>query len=258
MQCMRELIYLSTRKLRQFQQDKPPGRWQRVQQVGATAPMNLGGMQVALSDQSAADYPDLAGVLRHIDRNRNPRWFTEEGVESGGWIRFTAKLNYGLFGENPSASYRPRELGDSPIPIEPALLFWRPWHVVTPEDPHLLLHGSPEHFTGGALSPQSLPDMAATVNLGYQGRWFPPSDGVFLWRLLQGLIPLEEGRGYFRSPSDLSRALTRLLASVRTQHPPELAGQMSGYARVTCVTSSESDQGKRFVVASPLYVEYAS
>ncbi|MFJ4672711.1 SAVMC3_10250 family protein [Kitasatospora purpeofusca] len=141
---MRELIYLSERKLNQFVDDGRDGRKRRVNQIGATAPMGLGGLQVGLSESKPSDHPRLAEVIRHLEKT-NPalKSFTDDDLRPGQWVRFTADMNYQIF-HDPEGRRGPAISGP------PALLFWDP----QPPDSdgvwptRLLLHGSPEHLVG--------------------------------------------------------------------------------------------------------------
>jgi hypothetical protein len=224
---MRELIYLSERKLREFQEVKRRSRpWARVRQLGVTAPLNLGGMQVMLSEQAASKHPHLAQVLHHLDRSGPLAWFSEEGQKAGSWVRFDTLLNYKLLDGKPNSG-------------QPALLFWTPG----PEDladwpTRLLLHGSPEHLVGG-LASQRL-----------------PVESVALRRsAASGLIDLLNG-----GDSDewsLASTLARLLYDLDRKYPAETACRMSGYARLTASVQVPTS-GPRIVVASPLFIEYTS
>lgn len=104
---MRELIYLSERKLSQFVDDGKDGRRRRVNQIGATAPMGLGGLQVGLSESTRSDHPRLAAVVRHLEKGTPaPTSFTDESLRPGQWVRFTADMNYQIFHDPEGAAAR--------------------------------------------------------------------------------------------------------------------------------------------------------
>jgi len=245
--AMRELVYLSERKLRQFQRQRSPRLWHRVEEVGAKAPLNLGEISLGLSEP-AKQHPDLARVLRYIDNSdRPPRWFAEEGVRPGDWVQFEARLNYKIVTARRS-----------PTPSS-GLLFWEPPLPHTNSPPRLLLHGSPEHLmdVDGFQQPSTM-----TIGLALSH----PAGLVEFFDSLHG--------------ESFSQTLWYLLDDLDERIPPELASWMAGYARVTAnimvadtpeyelqppphISPSRQQPPPghrrfRVVVASPLYVEYAT
>jgi hypothetical protein len=234
---MRELIYLSKRKLRQFQDRKPSRGWgRRIREFGATAPMGLGELQVAFSDQTVSDHPDLARVLRHITRSDPPpKWFFEGDPQPGTWVRFQTRLNYKIVED---ASF------GSPPAGPPALLFWEPKILGDNSRPRLLLHGSPEHLVGGLAADQ------------------PPAERVDL--------PLSEPTGLVEflvhlTNHQFSQALWYLLRDLDGRLPPEIASTVTGFARVTAnlnvahtpfyYLQPDVSPVSHVIVASPLFVE---
>jgi hypothetical protein len=118
---MRELIYLSENKLQRFQTERSAGLWRRVRQVEVKAPLGT-GVNVGLSDPIAKSHPDLAKVLKHIDRSDSPAsWFEEEGLEPGEWVKFEARLNYVIYSEVVERYDQKGTLRPSPTPPPPPL-----------------------------------------------------------------------------------------------------------------------------------------
>ena len=118
---MRELIYLSENKLQRFQAERSAGLWRRIRQVEVKAPLGT-GVNVGLSDPIAKSHPDLAKVLKHIDRSDSPaRWFEEEGLEPGEWVKFEARLNYVIYSEVVERYDQKGTLRPSPTPPPPPL-----------------------------------------------------------------------------------------------------------------------------------------
>lgn len=235
---MRELVYLSERKLKQFQAEERPRRWwRRISNVGATAPLGLGGLQVGLANQTAADHPTLAQVIRDLERSsKPPRWIFEDGVRAGDWVKFRAELSYQVFSDNRFSGAPPAlealDLGRR------VLLFWEPWGP--PEEPQsthmMLLHGSADHLSGSL--PMSPPVSGDQVT------------GSSSAGLVDFLTQFED------EPLSLSGTIWRALSILGHSYPSELAIPMSGYARVTAnVPMQNPAEAPRVVVASPLFVE---
>ena len=245
---MRELIYLSERKLSQFREDgSRRRRWRRrVSELGATAPLGLGELQFTLADNPEAP-PNLGRVLRHLESlTPKPAEYSERPPRAGQWVKFKARMNYQLV--------RPTTDGwdDNGRPIEDpvgptAVVFWEPHSRLEPwsgAKPRLVLHGSPEHLLGIAATPPEPTDLSVS-------RSSPPG----FMDLLYGNRP--------HNGEDPGHALGTLLHQLdHPRLPPHAAGLFAGYARVTLGLQVPFSVGRRSatvqaVVASPLYVEYA-
>ena len=123
---MRELLYLSDAKLRQFHSERGPRL--RVREIGVPG---IGQVGV---DQPAGAHLDA--VVDHL--SGIARWYTEDGLATGDWVQFETSLGYTVAGTDRV----------------PVLLFAEP-----PGDRRLVLHGSPHHLVGGALPDVPRPDM---------------------------------------------------------------------------------------------------
>lgn len=216
---MRELIYLSTVKLRQFRPDRPAGWRRRVREFEGKAPMNLGGIRFSLTDEAVT--ADLERVLRylHVHSAKPPRWYTEDGLEPGQWVQFEARMNHEVVG--PAAE-----------PGTTVLVFWE---VPGDAPVRLLLHGSPKHLVSATQTDEPSPYSTLSRAPGF----------------LRVFTDLEKDGSPGPRPS-LAR-VTSLLAELDT-FPAETAHPVSGVARVTVVLRPGDDA--TIVVASPLYVEY--
>ncbi|MEV0749870.1 SAVMC3_10250 family protein [Streptomyces sp. NPDC050273] len=256
---MRELLYLSERKLAQFREDGSPRRrrWgRRVSELGATAPLGLGELQFALTD-APQGHPNLERVLRHLKSLApKPAEYSQGSPDAGQWVKFKTRMNYQIvrpttqvLDDNGEQHFR-----ESPnfreSPIGPAaVVFWEPHSQLEPwssSKPRLVLHGSPEHLLGLAAAPSESTDLCA-----------PPSLGLGFLRLLQGY------GGQSSVDSGLERALGSLLHQLDGRFPTHAAGLFTGYARVTFRFEVSIPPGRRAetvrtVVASPLYVEHAT
>jgi hypothetical protein len=115
---MRELVYLSQRKLNLFQDDSR----RRFTVRGEAGIPGVGHVSV---ESSAAD-SRLDDVIDHL--SGSARWYQEDDLTPGEWVQFEATLGYTVY--------------EAPSPI---LLF-----AEVPGARRLLLHGSPEHLSGMA------------------------------------------------------------------------------------------------------------
>jgi signal transduction histidine kinase len=229
---MREMIYLSERKLNQFLPNGKPKRYRfrRELQVGFQTP--LGSVNVGRIPPFADDtLPErLQRVVEHLAPNS--RWFQSTEVVTGQWISFYARMKYTVFGNTPSTAMA----------------------VFIDEDraqTRLLLHGSPQHLLIGP---------AATPNR--QDQWWNASDGSPVFDGMPELVPMLFELG--ETSADLRReglrrdslnqelqALVRLLDH-ELRAPAEW---MAGYARVTAQDPAVDRARRWTVVATPLFVE---
>jgi hypothetical protein len=252
---MRELIYLSENKLRRFQTERSAGLWQRVRQVEVKAPTGA-GVNVGLSEPIAKTHPDLAKVLKHIDRSDSPaRWFEEEGLEPGEWIKFEARLNFIIYSETVENYDQKGARKDPPTLPPPPLFFWQP--KPGPEKSNavvLLLHGSPENLVG--MDPEDPPVHSATIRrvgsvLGELSKF------LFQLRTAESEDLLSARGEYQTFEGQIFELCHRLYAML----PPETASRMVGYAKVTALMTlpdfigRDTDRWTRVLLATPLYVE---
>ncbi|MFL6120910.1 SAVMC3_10250 family protein, partial [Actinophytocola sp.] len=118
---MRELIYLSERKLAEFRPQRR--RWFRVREIGVPGVGQVGIEQPADSH--------LDEVIDHL--SGIARWYQEDGLGPGEWVQFETAMSYLVL-----------ELEDLP----PILVF-----AEAPGGRRLILHGSPEHLIGAPAPP---------------------------------------------------------------------------------------------------------
>ncbi|MCG3752733.1 SAVMC3_10250 family protein [Amycolatopsis sp. Poz14] len=186
------------------------------------------GVELRVNLSGRAAHPGLDRAVRKI--GTSARWYTDDELVPGQWVQFEARLNYRVVH------------GGSHGGQSAALLFWEP---ANGDEPRLLLHGSPEHLVGTRKTPP-----AETIGL-------PISHSGGMADFLDELT----GKSF-------SQALHFLLGDLDRRTPPELAGWMAGYARLTAdlavtntpahFTREERTPPTRVVLASPLYVEYTS
>jgi len=121
---MRELIYLSERKLREFRRERRRGF--RVREIGVP-----GVGQVGIEQPADGHLDDVIDHLSGI-----ARWYQEDGLKPGEWVQFDTPMSYLVL-----------EFEDQP----PVLLF-----AEAPGDRRLILHGSPEHLIGAPDPPTTM------------------------------------------------------------------------------------------------------
>jgi hypothetical protein len=248
---VRELVYLSDRKLEQF---LPTLRsfWPRPK-VNLKSPV----ADVALEPVQDAEKNRIRHLARVIaDIEISARWFTDPDVKAGQWIHFEAPLNH-------------LEVDSDGMDI----VFFVDPKTATANYPtggstRLILHCSGSH-----LRTRNPPTRVDRPN-GEQVRLVQPSGsgpGVFtvdniqlLLRLLRSQPqPVDNDKPPLPIPPRqlrLPTAVSRLLRAIDSRVFPETAAWMAGYARVT---ASVAAPGKRlhpahYLIASPLYVEYAA
>ncbi|NUT52421.1 MAG: hypothetical protein HOV94_34785 [Saccharothrix sp.] len=218
---MRELIYLSTAKLRQFLPAGATRRLPRVSEVEAQIPLNLGGVRFSFPAEAAAGLSHLNDVVRYLveQSDQQLRWYTEAGLEPGRWVQFEARMNYQVL--EPDDASRAG-----------TLVFW---DVSATNPVRLLLHGSPRHLMAAAA------DDRASYHTSSAPQGFLSSLGAALAEST-------------RDRSLSLDAVTSLIDGVNVL-PADTASMVTGLARVTGTVGP--DDRSRIVIASPLYVEYS-
>lgn len=211
----------------------------------------LASTSVPAANQSPSERiarEELVKLDKAIDEiNTRSLWYSDPAVQAGSWIYFESPLNYCIL----QSEY-----------FSPAVVFVD--HVDLLPDPsvRLLLHGSVRHLLG---RPKVI-DIGAEIEILYPS----PSSGEFVYALADNVaevVRLIHGTqdALTASPStqarhSLSSSMTRLLRSLDQKFVPETAAWLGGVARVTAPVSTRAEfpRAERFVMATPLYVEYVS
>jgi hypothetical protein len=257
---VRELVYLSDGKLRQFLPERrrrvPRAKWQLSTPVGGM------GWEPEMLDVERARNERLHQVVQHV--SSSARWFTEGDVRTGSWVQFEAPLNYLTL----RGSVAPGMVlfVDPPRPVE---------GYETGGSLRLLLHGTARHLTGGQepviAEPPPLTD-GEVGNSGYShGRSlgqlvFTPAVNLLTDLLGEPAVTSDAPRrGQRGDPANrrgvrtLSDGTCQLLATLDGQLPTETAAWMCGFARITAVIDAPpSSKSGRYVVGTPLYVEFVT
>jgi len=257
---MRELVYLSEGKLRQFT-SRRLRRKLRDGDVEGEIKTPIGGLRIGHKPSGgrldAFDF--LERVIAELERSdRAPKWFEDDSVEPGQWVHFEARLRYWIMPEAHFSS---------------AVIFkdsYSPW------DGDLFLHGSASNLLGNIPSPTEIDLDGRQIEVGTSPE--PPSTSLYAYkahahaekaRIRQGAKQLADGSATEDQHTDrhISRAdpvASTILQALRELQGDETAAWMAGIARVTGVFDvssrerwSYSTSGRRKVLAaSPLYVEY--
>ncbi len=251
---MRELVYLSDRKLEQF---LPLLRsfWPRPK-----VNFKAHGLEIAVepkSDTKKSELKHLAKVIAHIDETA--RWFLEPGLEPGQWVHFEAPLNHLMVN---------REDSD--------LVFFVDRNTATTDYPsggttRLVLHCSGIHLRTRSR-PVRIPappgedvGCVVPVDLSEGG-----SDGDYVFNVnsielllihLRASQPFDQYKhnDLLYTRHHLNKATSELLRVIDARLYPETAAWMAGYARVTAdLTAPHDDAAAHYLVATPLYIEYAT
>ncbi|MEU9877171.1 SAVMC3_10250 family protein [Streptomyces phaeochromogenes] len=273
---MREIVYLSDRKLREFLPEKrrrvPRGKWQ------LTTPFGGLGLEPEAPDVERERTERLEQIVGHV--SLSARWFTEDGLLPGTWVQFEAPLNYRIL---HGTAHDMVIFFDVRHPME---------GYETGGSVRLLLHGSAQHLTE-AWDPngagRSVPPMLAVrpepteppepIMMSRQVfRRSLPASGGSVWvtmatsvltvdhaaRLLE-ILEAEPGvGGDGPQPAgnrrvSLVKGTCKILSVLDREVPAETAAWMRGYARITAVTPAPRfSTSDRYVVGTPLYVEYAT
>lgn len=244
---MREFVYLSDNKLRQFIDPGPRRRWWPSSgKVSLSLPVGSMEVQQDATQGRRLIEQRLGAVDAHVDLAA--RWYADEDVGAGDWVAFEVPLLYSL--------------------LEPLVLFVDPLNPRDVRQTRLLLHGSassmrPDLWEDAQQSP-GMPHQHSEASFVYE------MEGAF--RSLHFVQdPLRHGAEPSVDPERrLRRSVARVIATLDNNFSPVTAAWMRGVARVSVrfpaepspeesgelVDESPSTPGA-IVVASPLYVERA-
>jgi hypothetical protein len=240
---VRELIYLSDRKLAQFLPSlRQLQRWPRI----AVKTPVVDAFWEPTADDRKQQQRQLERVIAQIELSA--RWFADPAAGPGQWIQFEAPLNCLVPERNRGLLF----LLDRPAP--------------TPGYPtagalRLLLHGSAAHLVP-TVRPAPVATPTTEVEVDYAPDMSGPAPftvdtvGVLLSLLGEQSSPTTDqhqapdGRVLRHLPD----AVAALIAAMDARVYPETAAWMTGYARVTVTLADPT----RCVIATPLYIEYTT
>lgn len=243
---MRELVYLSKRKLRQFDLGRAPRGLRARVKAAIRAPLGIGELTVE-TDSRQRDLPELDDVITALERSeRAAVWFTDN-AQPGQWVQFEAPMSYTTIGK--VVVFLDADAQSAAYP--------------SGGDVRLMLHGSSEHLVGGDPVPRTsveeLSEQAAArsaIDADAFASVFNSFFDLIEYGSRQDINSLEEDRVMSLKNRLPAAGLDHVLPTL-TRHLrlPHTAAWMAGYARVTAYTSA----GQRSTVfATPLYVEHVS
>lgn len=241
---MRELLYLSTKKLGTFLPDWPS------LSVRGTASAGVGPVSVTVDVSAAspagfdeATVKAFRRVRGHLEREAGH--FTSPDLEAGHWIFFDVMMGYGTL-------YRDTE---AVPPEDDVALFYSSSRSSEPngEVPtDLLLCGSTEHLC------------RRTVSAGRMG------SGTEWLHDLIGKVNIADGQGDGALPEEVSSdalAAKRtnmpaqiarwVFETIRDHHSPDQYARFQGLAMILVIVP-ENEFDSRLVLATPLFVQFAS
>jgi len=233
---MRDLLYLSENKMRALA-PQLPGRLRR--RLGFEAGLNVGVVSARASlpgEPQPSSIALLDAVVEMIERDKGSRWRTDVELRAGDWIQFEEEFRYGdaaLAGDALSGLVYFAA-------TDPAALF-----VLCGSSVHVLDRWQSGDGPGQrvgyfymdallacARQLAELPDEAATTE------FTPPETGSALQRALGWLCRVEtrddRPNGWVTGPV-----------------------RLSGHARVLAAEPSPAPREPPYVLATPLYVQYA-
>ncbi|GAA3135407.1 SAVMC3_10250 family protein [Streptomyces echinatus] len=238
---MREIVYLSESKLRQFMPE--PRRAPRAGTLRVTTPFGGIDMDAPTTDEEQSRH--LRQVYRHVERVAD--WYEKPGLRPGQWVQYEVPLRcVTLSGAH-----------------EDLVLFvdrpGRDMHLASDQSCRLLMHGSVRHLRG--WNPMSVdgPVLEVGNSASSLGHAFVTRAGQVVEALTRHRDPMAADQTASRTaPALHGRGVRELLHALDDEDLSlDTSALMTGYARVTGVLSTSSSNGP-CVVASPLIVEYAT
>ncbi|MGW0837918.1 SAVMC3_10250 family protein [Streptomyces prunicolor] len=241
---MREIVYLSESKLRQFMPE--PRRVPRTGALRVTTPFGGVDMDAPATDGEQGHLRHLREVYKHLELVAE--WYTEAELRPGRWVQFEASLRcVTLSGANQDLV-----LFVDSVPESDA------GHVAG-GGCRLLMHGSARHLRGWTPTAVDGPVLEVVNSGSSLGTSFVTRAGQVVEALARHRDPLPEDQTSPRTAVNLhGRGLQELLRALDEGDVSiDTSAMMTGYARVTGLLPGTGTTS-RCMVASPLVVEYAT
>lgn len=241
---MREIVYLSEGKLRQFLPE--PRRLPRAGALRVTTPFGGVDMDAPATDGQHGQLRHLRQVYKHVELVAD--WYAKKELRPGQWIQFELPLRcVTLSGAH-----------------EDLVLFLDPVHEGGPDlastkSCRLLMHGSARHLRSWTPMPVDGPVLEVGNSASSLGDAFVTRAGQVVKTLTRHRNPGLADQDASQPADDLhGRGVQELLRALDDEEVIiNTSALMTGYARVTGVLPNTQDNA-RCVVASPLIVEYAA
>ncbi|MFC5957749.1 SAVMC3_10250 family protein [Streptomyces pratens] len=241
---MREIVYLSESKLRQFVPE--PRRVPRTSALRVTTPFGGIDMDAPVTDGEQSQLRHLREVHKHLELVAD--WYTEPELRPGQWVQFEVSLRCVTL----SGAHQ-----DLVLFVDSAR--GRGTDRVAAGSCRLLMHGSARHLRGWTPMPVEGPVLEVVNSGSSLGTSFVTRAGQVVEALTRHRDPLPADQTPPRAAADLhGRGVQELLCALDDEDVSiDTSAFMTGYARVTGLLPSIGT-GSRCVVASPLVVEYAT
>ncbi|OIK01581.1 SAVMC3_10250 family protein [Streptomyces colonosanans] len=241
---MREIVYLSESKLRQFVPE--PRRVPRAGALRLTSPFGGIDVDAPAADTEQGQLRHLREVCKHVELVAD--WYAVSDLRPGQWVLFEAPLRCVTL----SGAHQ-----DLALFVDPA--GGTGTGPVADGGCRLLMHGSVRHLRG--WSPMSVdgPALEMEDSASSLGTAFVTRAGQVVEALARHRDPLPVEQAPSRTAVRLhGRGVQELLNALDDEDDSiDTAAMMTGYARVTGLLPS-TPATPRCVVASPLVVEYAT
>ncbi|GFH33928.1 hypothetical protein SCWH03_01290 [Streptomyces pacificus] len=240
---MREIVYLSESKLRQFVPE--PRRVPRAGALRVTTPLGGIDMDAPAVNAEQGQLRHLRQVSRHIELMAD--WYAQPDLRPGQWVQFEAPLrcvtlggahqDLVLFVDRAGSGADSAAYGDC----------------------RLLMHGSVRHLRGSAPKVVDGPALEAESSDSSLGTAFVTRVGHVVEELTRHRDPLPLEPAPSREVVRLHRGGVKELIDALDDEDDSInvSAMMTGYARVTGLLRGDGTTS-RCVVASPLVVEYAA
>lgn len=241
---LREIVYLSESKLRQFVPE--PRRLPRTGALRVTTPLGGIDMDAPAADLERGQLRHLHDVCKHVALVAD--WYAEPDLRPGQWVQFEAPLRCVTL----SGAHQ-----DLVLFVDSAGR--RGTDSVADGGCRLLMHGSTRHLRGWNPMQVDGPVLEVDNSASSLGTAFVTRAGQVVEALTRHRDPLPVEQTPSRTTVPLhARGVQELLDALDEEdHSIDMSAKMTGYARVTGLLSS-TRADSRCVVASPLVVEYAT
>ncbi|MGM9337579.1 SAVMC3_10250 family protein [Streptomyces murinus] len=241
---VREIVYLSESKLRQFV--PAPRRVPRTGALRVTTPLGGIDMDAPAANAEQGQLRHLHDVSKHVELMAG--WYAQPDLRPGQWVQFEAPLRCVTLGGAHQ---------DLVLFVDPAGRGRT--GSVADEDCRLLMHGSVRHLRGWTPMSVDGPALEVENSASSLGTAFVTRAGQVVEALTRHRDPLPLEQTPSREAVRLHRqGVQELLDALDDEDDSiDTSAMMTGYARVTGLLSS-AGATSRCVVASPLVVEYAA
>ncbi|WP_405804519.1 SAVMC3_10250 family protein [Streptomyces sp. NBC_01187] len=240
---MREIVYLSESKLRQFV--PAPRRIPRVAALRVTTPFGGVDMDAPVKDGAKDQLRHLHKVCEQVQLAAD--WYAVPDLRPGQWVQFEAPLRCVTLSDahQDLVLFVDRARGGD---VNPSAQGCR-----------LLMHGSVRHLRGRTPIPVDGPEPEGANSLSSLGTAFATRAGQVVEALTRSRDPLATEQTQRQEAVRLpARGVEDLLHALDDEDGSfNVSALMTGYARVTGILP-HTGATSRCVVASPLVVEYAA